>query len=109
MNVIGEKDIDVERYVVSFEIDQCLDPAGQDQQEPSQCETGVHVAQQRVRAPYLAVKQRFAADFADRFPCGARGQRPPEHFAFGGCQSDKPGDVFIEQDDQQEAGSYPER
>ena len=43
MNVIGEKDIDVERYVVSFEIDQCLDPAGQDQQEPSQCETGVKV------------------------------------------------------------------
>ena len=76
--VIREEDIDVQRNVFALEVDQRFDPAGQDQQKPSQRETGVHVTQQFVGAPYLAVQQRFADNLPDRAERRAGEQRTDE-------------------------------
>ena len=107
--VIREEDIDVQRNVFALEVDQRFDPAGQDQQKPSQRETGVHVTQQFVGAPYLAVQQRFADNLPDRAERRAGEQRPDEQTALRRGQSDEPADIFIQKRYQQEEGSQPER
>ena len=108
VNVVREEDVDVQRHVLSLEIDERLGPSDDDQQEPAQREARVHVSQQLVAPPDFAVQQRLARDLAQRAQRGARRKRPEKHAPLRGFEFHEPQDVFVQQGDQQKQGSQPE-
>ena len=91
---VAEKDVSLQGHVAQSEVGGRLDPSGDDQQEPPECEAHVHIPQQRIDAEDAAVEQRLADDLADGFERAARGQPPDKTELVGPGQAVEPPGVF---------------
>ena len=91
---IFEKDMPMQRNVPEPQVGDRFDPSDDDQQEPSEGQAHVHIAQQGIDLEDAAVQQRFAHHFPDRQWRLPRRNALDDPHAVGSRKTEDPGAVF---------------
>lgn len=106
---IFEKDMPMQRNVPEPQVGDRFDPSDDDQQEPSEGQAHVHIAQQGIDLEDAAVQQRFAHHFPDRQWRLPRRNALDDPHAVGSRKTEDPGAVFDDQNDEHRHDAHDER
>jgi hypothetical protein len=106
---IFEKDMPMQRNVPEPQVGDRFDPSDNDQQEPSEGQAHVHIAQQGIDLEDAAVQQRFAHHFPDRQWRLPRRDTLDDPHAVGSRKTENPGAVFDDQNDEHRHDAHDER